>query len=64
MVSKIYVVETTDNNPRAFCKVCNKLFTVSHGGENSIKKHASVTQHQQLHIQVSQNQLLSMFLTS
>jgi hypothetical protein len=44
-------------------QVCNKLFTISHGRIIDIKKHASGTQHQQLHNQVGQNHLLSIFIT-
>jgi hypothetical protein len=52
-----------DNNSRALWKSCNKLFTISNGGENDIKKLAFGTQHQQLHKQVSQKQL-STFTTT
>jgi hypothetical protein len=56
--------QLTDDNSRAFCKVCNKLFIVSHGGGNNNIKYASGIQHQQIHNQVTQNQLFSTFITT
>jgi hypothetical protein len=64
LVKYAWLKQLPHDNSRAFCKVCNKLFTISHGGDNDTKKHASGKQHQQLHNQVAQNQLLSMFITS
>jgi hypothetical protein len=54
--------QVSEDNSRAFCKIYNRLFTVSHGGENYIKKHASRTEHQGIHNWVSQNQLLCTFI--
>jgi hypothetical protein len=61
LVKYAWLKQIPDDNSRALCK--NKLFTISHGGEN-IKKHASGTQHKQLHNQVCQNHFLSTFITT
>jgi hypothetical protein len=59
----MWLKQLPDDNTKAFCKVRNKLFIVSHGGGNNNIKHASGTQHQQIHNQMAQNQL-SMFITT
>jgi RNase P subunit RPR2 len=41
LVKYVWLKQLAGNNSRAFCKVCNKLFTMYHEGENDIKKHAS-----------------------
>jgi hypothetical protein len=60
----VWLKQLPDNNSRAYCKVCNKLFIESHGRGNNNIKHASGTQHQQIHNQVTQNQLLSTFIAT
>jgi hypothetical protein len=44
--------------------VCSKYFTISHVGENDVKKHANGVQHKKYNTQISQNQLLSSFISS
>jgi hypothetical protein len=58
LVKYAWLKQVPDNKSKALWKICNKLFTISHGGENDIKKLASGTQHQQLHNQVGQSSYL------
>jgi hypothetical protein len=63
-VKYVGLKQLRDDNSRAFCRVCNNLVAMSHGGENDIKKHISAKQGQQLHNQVTQNPLLCTFMTT
>jgi hypothetical protein len=53
-----------DDDTKLFCKVCSKSFTISHGGENDVKKHANGVKHKKYNTQISQNQMLSSFISS
>jgi hypothetical protein len=53
-----------DDGTKLFCKVCSKSFTISHEGENDVKKHANGVQHKKYNTQISQNQLSSFILSS
>jgi hypothetical protein len=53
-----------DDDTKFFCKVCSKSFTIFHRGENYVKKHANGVQHIKYNTQISQNQFLSLFISS
>jgi hypothetical protein len=53
-----------DDDTKLFCKVCSKSFTIFHGGENDVKKQANGVQHKKYNTQISQNHMLSSFISS
>lgn len=49
---------------RAFCKICNKSFSVSGKGEGSIKEHADTNKHQQAEKDVAGSHSMTKYVKS
>lgn len=51
-----------NNSFRAFCQICNKGFSVSHGGLNDVKRHVAGPDHQRGEKTIKKNQTLQYFM--
>jgi hypothetical protein len=38
LIKYTWLKYVSDDDTKLFCKVCSKYFTISHGGENDVKK--------------------------
>ncbi|KAK6195888.1 hypothetical protein SNE40_001223 [Patella caerulea] len=52
------------DDKKALCTLCNKSFTITHGGESDVKKHAQGVQHAKCQRDTNQNSVMSSFLTT
>lgn len=57
-----FLSKVSGNPFKAFCKICRKEFSISHGGLNDIKRHTTGPDHQRLEKMSKKNQTLSTFL--